>query len=443
MKASDLLKLYENSKSSKSVEGELKKPTVAKLNTPDNHIGNKKSKEVKAKNLGERRRRVGKITEQHIDLEHEYPDYNSRIVELQRLIDEAGNNPRNLSNWDQRLYKELMAWYDSNNSRGSNGSDERYVGESRWEDITFVQGYEADKMLDVIIAEGAEGAERVLRHLKKRHKLGEHRTSSRMGAGIKDSAYSNGGYLMTWNSTVGYIGLEYNKNSQITEGFFKFELDDEEDEDEIMADKDPANWDGNNDKAGWHGNFDPPSSKDVQESYYYGYDGDEDPLGYTVTRSNISGEYEVLGLSTDEAQMTRNTYGDFDNIRDAEMYVEKMKDRDDDDEINARTQIQRQANDRHIKRNAMRNMHEGADEGLKKPTVVKVKNPSGKVRSSIPKNNPVKQKQIKKKEGRSMGHNTVSVSTMKKRERDLKIKEARDIKELEKFLGKRLNIRIK
>ena len=54
MKATDLLKLIENSKSKKSVPGELGKQTYQNDNTPNNHVKGKGSKEVTAKAGGEK-----------------------------------------------------------------------------------------------------------------------------------------------------------------------------------------------------------------------------------------------------------------------------------------------------------------------------------------------------------------------------------------------------
>lgn len=54
MKATDLLKLIENSKSSKSVPGELGKQSYQNDNTPNNHVKGKGTKEVTAKAGGEK-----------------------------------------------------------------------------------------------------------------------------------------------------------------------------------------------------------------------------------------------------------------------------------------------------------------------------------------------------------------------------------------------------
>ena len=48
---------------------------------------------------------------------NDYPDYQSRLKRLHRLIDNRGDYTANLTAWEQREYSELTAWYDEQHSR--------------------------------------------------------------------------------------------------------------------------------------------------------------------------------------------------------------------------------------------------------------------------------------------------------------------------------------
>jgi hypothetical protein len=71
-------------------------------------------------------------------------------------------------------------------------------------DIIFLQDSEAYEALDILDQCGEEEA---LNHLKQ-WDMGQYDVEmDSPGAGSYDSTYERDGYIMTWNSGIGYIGL--------------------------------------------------------------------------------------------------------------------------------------------------------------------------------------------------------------------------------------------
>ena len=75
-----------------------------------------------------------------------------------------------------------------------------------YERVIFLQGNSADEALEIYNQHGAEAA---LLYLEQWHYPGEHETATELGAGTSDRVYEIAGYILTVNTRVGYIGLEY------------------------------------------------------------------------------------------------------------------------------------------------------------------------------------------------------------------------------------------
>jgi len=76
----------------------------------------------------------------------------------------------------------------------------------RYENVVFIQGDEAEEPLSILDNQGPEAA---LVHLKQWHNHGEHEGTNELSAGSADKTFEKDGYIMIWNSAVGYIGLQY------------------------------------------------------------------------------------------------------------------------------------------------------------------------------------------------------------------------------------------
>lgn len=74
------------------------------------------------------------------------------------------------------------------------------------ERVVFMQDSNATETLDILYQNGQAAA---LEHLKQWHNPGEHETDTRWGYGAADYTYREGRYLMTYNTGLGYVGLEY------------------------------------------------------------------------------------------------------------------------------------------------------------------------------------------------------------------------------------------
>jgi hypothetical protein len=76
----------------------------------------------------------------------------------------------------------------------------------KYEDVVFLQGDDAFQPLEILDSKGADAA---LEYLKQWHYPGEHMGSQELGHGSSDETYEKDGYVMSWNSRLGYIGLQY------------------------------------------------------------------------------------------------------------------------------------------------------------------------------------------------------------------------------------------
>lgn len=76
------------------------------------------------------------------------------------------------------------------------------------ERIIFLQGDAANEALEIYDKHGFEGA---LQYLDQWYYPNEHETSDTLAAGALDTVYEISDYVLTVNTNLGYIGLEYIK----------------------------------------------------------------------------------------------------------------------------------------------------------------------------------------------------------------------------------------
>ena len=78
--------------------------------------------------------------------------------------------------------------------------------QDKYEEVVFMQGQEADKPLSILEQQGEDAA---LEYLKQWHFFGSHMGSAETGHGSGDQTYEKDGYIMSWNTQLSYIGLQY------------------------------------------------------------------------------------------------------------------------------------------------------------------------------------------------------------------------------------------
>jgi len=77
----------------------------------------------------------------------------------------------------------------------------------RYERVVFLQGDEAEEPLSILDEKGPEAA---INYLKQWHNYGEHEGSNELSNGSSDNIFKqDDGYILIWNTRLGYIGLEY------------------------------------------------------------------------------------------------------------------------------------------------------------------------------------------------------------------------------------------
>ena len=76
----------------------------------------------------------------------------------------------------------------------------------KYEDVVFLQGDEAEETMNILDELGEDAA---LAHLIQWHNPGEHMGSNELSHGPSDNTYEKDGYIMSWNTHIPYIGLQY------------------------------------------------------------------------------------------------------------------------------------------------------------------------------------------------------------------------------------------
>lgn len=76
----------------------------------------------------------------------------------------------------------------------------------RYEEVVFMQGEEAEKPLDILSQHGEEAA---MKYLMQWHEPGNHMGRDDLGHGSQDYTFEKDGYIMSYNTALGYIGLIY------------------------------------------------------------------------------------------------------------------------------------------------------------------------------------------------------------------------------------------
>lgn len=115
-------------------------------------------------------------------------------------------------NSKQRLF-EVMSRLDKTFKPKLNESTDL----DSYEDVVFMQGEDAEDALSILETQGEDAA---LNYLKQWHEPGSHMGSSELGHGSGDETYEKDGYIMSWNSRMGYIGLQYDL-SHMNENIYK------------------------------------------------------------------------------------------------------------------------------------------------------------------------------------------------------------------------------
>lgn len=87
------------------------------------------------------------------------------------------------------------------------------VDKRRYEQIVFLDGSDAEEPLRLLYEEGEDAA---LEYLMHWHYPGEHDALSIPGYGTSDDIYEKDGYIMSWNTRLGYIGLVYDSHHETT-----------------------------------------------------------------------------------------------------------------------------------------------------------------------------------------------------------------------------------
>lgn len=122
---------------------------------------------------------------------------------------------------DDTMSQELASENSSDsftNLNGINAKPENMIDETtdseRYEEIVFMQGYEAEEPMEILNVEGPEAA---IKFLQQWHNPGEHMGSDNLGHGSQDKTFEKDGYIMSWNPYLPYIGLVYDTEHELNE----------------------------------------------------------------------------------------------------------------------------------------------------------------------------------------------------------------------------------
>lgn len=87
----------------------------------------------------------------------------------------------------------------------------------RYEDVVYMQGQEAEEAMEILETLGKDAA---LKHLMQWHYPGEHMGRNEESHGNSDRTYRKDGYIMSWNTNIPYINLQYDTESEMNEDSF-------------------------------------------------------------------------------------------------------------------------------------------------------------------------------------------------------------------------------
>jgi len=139
-----------------------------------------------------------------------------RVKNVQQAIDKINQSiasEQSLSGFSDDISK-LSQTHQGIEDKLKGGKNMPDVGEGiikehygdRYENIMFAQGDDANEPLAILNNQGEDAA---LEYLTQWHYPGEHDGSNELGHGTSDKVYKKDGYIMSWNSRLGYIGLQY------------------------------------------------------------------------------------------------------------------------------------------------------------------------------------------------------------------------------------------
>lgn len=118
---------------------------------------------------------------------------------------ESIDTPRTLGDKDvQENSSDSLA-----NQHGENAKPEtidEVTDKERYEEVVSLDGQEANHALNILMQDGKDEA---MEYLKQWHNPGQGMGSETLGHGSMDKTYEKDGYIMNWNSALGYIGLVY------------------------------------------------------------------------------------------------------------------------------------------------------------------------------------------------------------------------------------------
>lgn len=145
------------------------------------------------------------------------------IKRLGELYDETGDE--NIISWidDINDYASTPEKYNENSSdslanlHGMNAKPEtldEVTDQERYEDVVFLQGDEAEEALQILNNDGREAA---LNYLAQWHSPGHSMGRNELPHGTQDKTFEKDGYHMSWNPYLGYIGLVYDTEYQLSE----------------------------------------------------------------------------------------------------------------------------------------------------------------------------------------------------------------------------------
>ena len=150
----------------------------------------------------------------------EVPILLRRLIEL---YDETGDE--NIASWIDDINDSVLnpEKFDENssdslaNKHGMNAKPEtldEVTDQERYEDVVFLQGDEAEEALSILDNDGEEAA---LNYLAQWHSPGHGMGRNELPHGSSDETFEKDGYHMSWNSSLGYIGLVYDTEYQLAE----------------------------------------------------------------------------------------------------------------------------------------------------------------------------------------------------------------------------------
>ncbi|MFW6219308.1 MAG: hypothetical protein ACOC33_00440 [bacterium] len=129
-------------------------------------------------------------------------DDNPELKDDEDIIEMYNEKKQQINDYQDKI-NELM---EKIKNISENKNLKESTDQDKYENVVFLQGEEAEEPLQILKEKGEDAA---LEYLKQWHDPGNHEGDDKLNHGTNDDVYEKDNYIMSYNDSLGYIGLQY------------------------------------------------------------------------------------------------------------------------------------------------------------------------------------------------------------------------------------------